>query len=91
MRAGKILKAIAKNILAFFGGAVLGVITVIILFLPHAVEKVGQSKEPLAIIALLPVFLILYGFFGVIAGGFLGVVGYNVVKIIRKRKNSRRS
>ena len=86
MRVGKILKAIAKNILAFFSGAVLGIITVIILFFPRAVEKMAGGKEGLAVIALAPVFLIIYGVIGVIIGGFSCVIIYNIAKLTLRRK-----
>lgn len=81
---GKILKIIGKNVLAFLGGAVLGIIAVIVFFLPKALERV----DSLAVIALVPVFLIIYGIIGIIVGGLLGVVIYNTLKFIRRRKKS---
>ena len=86
MSIGKVLKIMGKNILAFISGAVLGIITVIVLFFPRAIEKMAGGKEGLAVIALAPVFLIIYGGIGIITGGFSGIVIYNIVKLILRRK-----
>ena len=86
MFMGKIFKIIGKNVLAFLSGAVLGIITVIVLILPGTVGKMAGGKEGLAIIALIPVFLIIYGGLGIIIGGFSGVVIYNITKLILRRK-----
>ncbi|MDO8559100.1 MAG: hypothetical protein Q7R84_02105 [bacterium] len=86
MSIGKVFKIMGKNILAFISGAVLGIITVIVLFFPRAIEKMAGGKEGLAVIALVPVFLIIYGGIGLITGGFSGVVIYNIAKLIIRRK-----
>ena len=84
-KIGKILKTIGKNILAFFGGAVLGVASVVFFILPRGLEKIAAGKEPLAAIALVPVLLIIYGLLGVIIGGFGGIIAYNAIKLILRR------
>lgn len=86
MNLAKTFKVIGKNILAFLGGAVLGVASVIFFFLPRSLEKIAAGKEPLAAIALVPVFLIIYGLLGIVIGGFGAIIIYNIIKLSLKRR-----
>lgn len=87
MNSGKALKIIGKNLLAFLGGAILGIASSIFLFFPRGLERISESGQPLAAIALIPLFLIIYGLLGAVIGGLAGVVIYNAVKLIFKKKS----
>jgi hypothetical protein len=94
MKLLRILKIILKNALFFIIGSVIGLFIVIQFVLPMALEEVMVDKNPGEIvavaIALTPVFLIIYGLFGIFFGGIGCVLLYNLVKIVlrRKEKNS---
>jgi hypothetical protein len=90
MKAGKTLKILGKNILAFLIGAALGVASVILFILPSALEKALAGKEPGAVlagaIALPAVFLVIYGVLGAIVGGLGAIIIYNIAKLILRRR-----
>lgn len=80
----KFFKKLGKNMLVGLAGAGVGIAVaifyVILFWVPVNAEKVG-----LGIIVLLPVMIILFSILGVIVGGILGIVGYWLVKILKKR------
>ncbi len=83
MRFKRLLKTLGKNLLALVGGGVIGIIVSVLYFFvvwfPLNVDKMG-----LAVVVLLPVMIILFSVMGIFFGGVLGVVVYQVVKLIRK-------
>ncbi|MDO8264814.1 MAG: hypothetical protein Q7T34_00405 [Candidatus Parcubacteria bacterium] len=83
----KILKIIGKNILIFIGGAVFGVIMLLIFIFPRAIESLS-NKDPLAGIVLIPLILIIYGSISIIGGGLGAVIVFNIIKKIKKRRKS---
>ena len=82
----RFILGILKNLLVFFvGGLVsLGIVGV---FSAHSIYELFTKKDiGLAVIALLPV-LFVYGVALFVAGGFLGVIIYNVRRFfIRKAR-----
>ncbi len=79
----KSFKKIGKNLLIGISGAIGGIIICVFylikIWLPHNADKIG-----LAIIALLPVLIILFSIMGSILGGFLGIIIYQLVRYLRK-------
>jgi hypothetical protein len=79
----RLLRKLGKNLLAWLGGAIVGgliaVFYLLVLWLPS--EEMG-----LEIIALLPVMLVLFSIMGMVLGGVLGIIVYQVVRLVRKRK-----
>jgi len=47
---------------------------------------INANDVGLAIIALIPVYMILFAIMGAIAGGVIGLIIYNIIKIIKKKK-----
>lgn len=89
MRIRKIFKAVGKNFLVFLVGAIIGIILAIVFVLPPALEKATMDLDPgsvLGLIALIPLFIFMYGFFGLIIGGFAGIIIYNAIRAVVKRK-----
>ncbi len=89
MKITKILKTIGKNVFVFLVGAVIGLIIDIAFVFPSAIEKVAIEKDVgLGIIALAPVFFIIYGIISVVIGGFLAILIYNIIKRKKRSKKS---
>lgn len=81
----KLSRAILKNLLAFAVGGILGVATSL-LFARQLLESAINKNVGLGIIALAPVLLIIYAvIFGTI-GGIIGIVIYNLNKLIKSKK-----
>ncbi len=78
-----ILKLIAKNIAAFLVGSILGLLSTLII-VPIALQNSLEGKSALGAIALIPVLFIIYGILGIVIGGILGIILYN---LFRKKKN----
>jgi len=84
MQIIEILKIIGKNIIIFIGGAIFGIIIVLIFIFPRAIEGVS-NKEPLAGLVLAPLLLIIYGSLSIAVGGFGAVIIYNIVKAVKRK------
>lgn len=88
MGSKKFFKKLGKNMLAGLVGAGVGVVVavfyVLLFWVPGNVEKVG-----LGIVVILPVMIILFSILGVIVGGILGIIGYWILKVLKKRKKSK--
>jgi len=86
MKFKQFLKILGKNLLAGMGGAVIGIIVsvlyTIVIWLPANSEKIG-----LGIIAVLPVMIILFSILGIIIGGILGIILYQIIKLRATFKN----
>ena len=84
MRFKNILKRLGKNLLVAVYGAVIGMIVFLIylfkIWTPANADKIG-----LGIIALAPVLFILFSILGMIVGGIVGIVIYQVKGFLRKR------
>lgn len=83
----KIFLALIKNVLAFFMGAALTILIIIIFaepILKHSINKdVGSG-----VIVLAPAILIIYSVFWGIGGGILGIAIYNLIRIIKNKRRS---
>ena len=78
------LKKMGSNLLAGFIGSVLGIIIsvfyVLKIWVPMNIDKIG-----LAIIAVIPVMIILFSIIGIIIGGILGIIIFFIIKQFRKK------
>ncbi|MFC1612313.1 hypothetical protein ACFL29_00485 [Patescibacteria group bacterium] len=81
----KILKIILKNFLAFLIGGVVGVAVALLFFVGSILEQMA-AKTGLAIVALGPVVIIIYSIIFGALGGVLGIILYNIIKLINKRR-----
>ena len=83
MNLKQLFKNIGKNLLAWFCGAIIGIIIFSIylfkIWLPVNAEKAG-----LGIIVLIPIFFILFSIVGIFVGGISGIVIYYIIKLLRK-------
>jgi hypothetical protein len=81
----KLLKGLGRNVLVFVIGAVIGFIISFLyttrVWLPTQGPDIG-----IAILGVFPVVLILLGLVGIIIGGVLGVVFYNIYIIIKRKR-----
>ena len=68
-----------KNLFAAFIGSIIGIIILMfylfIFYIPANADKIG-----LAIIALLPVLVILFSILGIIVGAISGIIIYQIIK-----------
>jgi len=83
MNIKNIIKIIGKNFLAFIVGGILGILGTLII-VPIVLQRSLEGKS-IGAIALIPVFFIIYGIFGIIIGGVLGIIVYNLIKYFRNR------
>ena len=81
----KIVLVILKNLAAFFVGAILSLLAALILPERSPLAVLTDKDIGFAIIALLPVLAMLVGVVG-LAGGVFGVIVYNIVRFLRRKK-----
>ncbi|MCK4997384.1 hypothetical protein KAS08_03695 [Candidatus Pacearchaeota archaeon] len=85
MKFKNILKIIGKNLLGGISGAIVGIIIsifyVIKIWVPMNVNEIG-----LIIIVLIPVMIILFSILGMLVGGVFGILIYQIIRLIRKRR-----
>jgi ABC-type amino acid transport system permease subunit len=83
MKLKRMLKIIGKNLLASIYGALIGIVVSIVyltkIWMPQKAPDIG-----LAIIALLPVLLILFAFIGMVGGGIVGIISFQIYKKYKK-------
>jgi len=86
MNLEKIFKEIRRNLLIGLYGSIIGIIFsifyVVKIWLPLNSNDVG-----LAIIAILPVMLIMFSIGGIIVGGVLGIIIYQLIRLFSANKN----
>jgi uncharacterized PurR-regulated membrane protein YhhQ (DUF165 family) len=95
MKFKKILKKVGKNLLAGVIGGIIGAVISVFcgwnFWLPNQIESLMGGLETLVgAIALILITIILFSILGIIFGGILGIVIYNLFKIFN-RKNSSKS
>jgi len=80
----KFFSTVLKNLISFFVGATFGILTVIMFAEP--LLKFAINKDVgLGIIALAPAMLIMYSLIFGIIGGVLGIIGYNLFKVYKRK------
>ncbi|MBN2368434.1 hypothetical protein JXC34_05440 [Candidatus Woesearchaeota archaeon] len=85
MNLRKILAFIAKNVLYFLAGSILGILILFIFLLKPLLAGAGADVG-LAIIALAPILILFYSILTLILGGILGVIIMNLVMLFIKKK-----
>jgi RimJ/RimL family protein N-acetyltransferase len=85
MNFKKIIFMVLKNLAAFLGGGVLGILLLVI-FIKPILELTIRKDVGLGIIAVAPAIILIYGILFAIGGGVLGIIVYNFVKFILNRK-----
>ena len=83
MKFERFFKSLRKNLLASLYGAIIGII-ISLLFLFEVWLPTNASDIGLAIIAILPVMVILFSIGGVVIGGVLGIVIYQIARLFRR-------
>lgn len=89
MNTKNILSTVGKNFGAFIVGGILGALSTLVIVhiaMRHSLEGRSDLGTVVGAIALIPVFLIIYGILGIIIGGILGIITYNLIRYSRKKK-----
>lgn len=81
----RIAKIILKNILALLTGMLFGV-AVLFIFLKPMLYYAMPKNAGLGVIALAPALMIIYGILLAGGGGILGLITYNLIVFLKKRK-----
>ncbi len=94
MKIKKILKNIGKNLLAGVIGGIIGAVISVFcgwnFWLPIQIENLTAGLETLiSAIALIFITIILFSILGIIVGGILGMMIYNLFKIFNKKNSSK--
>jgi len=89
IRLKKVLKIILKNFLALICGAVFGA-AILLIFLKPILYAAIPKDAGLAVIALAPALLVIYGIIFTIGGGILAVILYNLILILKKLRKGKK-
>ncbi len=90
MQMHKIILGIVKNLFAFIGGGIAGLLATLIFAEP--ILKFAIKKDVgLGIIAVAPAVLVIYAIVLAVVGGVLGIIVYNVVRWLRRKHSKSRA
>jgi len=82
----KILKAILKNFLVFIISAIAGLIFTWAFLIKHLIESAVPKDNPIGMVIGVIILYVFYSILSFIISGILGIVAYNLFKLVRKRK-----
>ena len=82
----KILKSILKNFLVFIVSAIAGVIFTWAFLIRHLIESAVPKDNPIGMVIGVIILYVFYSILAFIISGILGIIIYNIFKIIRKKR-----
>ncbi len=88
MNFKKLFKKIKKNLLVGFYGSIVGMIFSVF-YLIKVWLPLNSNEIGLAIIAVLPVMIVLFSIGGIFIGGILAIIIYQIMRLFSSNKNTR--